>query len=260
MPDSRVDTVLLELQTLVADLDRRGEGKLPPETNLSRVLGVSRATLRDALGRLEADGVIERRPGRGTTIVGRREPVRYPANIIGSFADFLREAGVTHRLVEFSVVGVDIDESLGELGGDGAPRWAFRSTRCYEVDGVRAALLCHLLPEEIQGQPLQVERLVGDIVPFLETVHGVEISRVTSAVTAEEASAEVADMLGLKPGAALLVMYTHMVDETGTPVALGALAFNPKIVSLGVEALEHVNAGGQSQLHLGWLRAGISSK
>ena len=44
--------------------------KLPPEADLAARLGVSRMTLRQALGRLEGRGVITRRPGRrGGTFV-----------------------------------------------------------------------------------------------------------------------------------------------------------------------------------------------
>lgn len=39
---------------------------LPPEARLSEILGVSRNTLRQALGQLEADGMLERVQGRGT--------------------------------------------------------------------------------------------------------------------------------------------------------------------------------------------------
>ncbi|WP_088318307.1 GntR family transcriptional regulator [Kineosporia sp. R_H_3] len=58
---------------LVAAIGRRELGagdRLPPEAELAARIGVSRMTLRQALGRLEARGVITRRPGRqGGTFV-----------------------------------------------------------------------------------------------------------------------------------------------------------------------------------------------
>jgi GntR family transcriptional regulator len=52
------------------------DGRLPPETELSRKYGVSRATVRDVLARLEATGAVVRRQGIGTFINGplRAEP------------------------------------------------------------------------------------------------------------------------------------------------------------------------------------------
>jgi DNA-binding FadR family transcriptional regulator len=50
---------------------RIAEGtRLPPERELAAALGVSRTSLRDALQQLELKGLIDRRPGRGTVIVG----------------------------------------------------------------------------------------------------------------------------------------------------------------------------------------------
>ena len=47
--------------------------RLPPEVELARAFDVSRSTLRQALGRLQADGLIVSRRGSGS-YVGRRPP------------------------------------------------------------------------------------------------------------------------------------------------------------------------------------------
>jgi GntR family transcriptional regulator len=44
------------------------DGRIPSETDLANELGVSRTTIRDALGRLELEGVIYRKQGAGTFI------------------------------------------------------------------------------------------------------------------------------------------------------------------------------------------------
>ena len=55
------------LYNLVAVEGRFAPGeKLPSEPALAQSLGVSRATLREALGALTAQGVLEVRRGRGT--------------------------------------------------------------------------------------------------------------------------------------------------------------------------------------------------
>ncbi len=50
----------------LAGSGRLGSGRLPPERQLAESLGVSRRTLRQALGLLEAEGRISRQHGRGT--------------------------------------------------------------------------------------------------------------------------------------------------------------------------------------------------
>jgi GntR family transcriptional regulator len=82
---------------LVAAIGRRelsAGDKLPPEAELAARIGVSRMTLRQALGRLEARGVITRRPGRrGGTFVA--EP-RIDVDLTGwaGFTAQLRRAHV----------------------------------------------------------------------------------------------------------------------------------------------------------------------
>lgn len=259
---SRADHAFEQLESLIIELSSQDVDRLPPETELSQKFGVSRATVREALGRLEAAGRVQRKRGRGTTVMPRtRQAIRYPANIIGSFADFLEASGVDHRLREFSVTHLELEDDIVRMfDKENLSNSGFRSVRCYDLGGVPAALLYHLLPATIQGKPLSVEKLRGDIVPFLESVHEVQIDSVTSAITAEEASGEVARQLGLKQGSAVLVMYTRVIDSEGATLALGALAFNPAVVTLGVEALEHVTAGGQLQFPTGWLQRNVAAR
>jgi DNA-binding GntR family transcriptional regulator len=64
-----VEQVILEI---LADIDRgefgRSNGMLPSEAELAQLFSVSRATVRDALSRLETTGVVIRRQGIGTFV------------------------------------------------------------------------------------------------------------------------------------------------------------------------------------------------
>src|SRR6195952_1057501 len=53
-------------------------GRLPTEAQLSSEHGLARETIRRALGRLEQLGMIERRPGAGTTVVATAPVGSYP--------------------------------------------------------------------------------------------------------------------------------------------------------------------------------------
>jgi DNA-binding FadR family transcriptional regulator len=62
---------LAQLRAYIAATEQAGGGRLPPERQLSRRFGVSRAELRKALAVLEADGLLWRHVGKGTFLGSR---------------------------------------------------------------------------------------------------------------------------------------------------------------------------------------------
>lgn len=73
--DSPLAVLTLDrLRELVAQPQWRNGGKLPPETELCREVGVSRPVLRQALVALRNEGVIESRRGSGNFVRRRQEP------------------------------------------------------------------------------------------------------------------------------------------------------------------------------------------
>lgn len=69
--ERRSDTALRLLRERLRRPDARAGTRLPPERVLAVEMKMSRRTVRDALASLEAEGVIWRKPGRGTVIARR---------------------------------------------------------------------------------------------------------------------------------------------------------------------------------------------
>jgi len=85
---------------------KRGE-KLPTETELSRMFAVNRMTVRKAMEALVVDGMIDRRPGRGTFLVSEKPAdLVYTLKNITSFVDDMQSAGVhpSYQAVEVKVI------------------------------------------------------------------------------------------------------------------------------------------------------------
>ena len=73
---SLVQQTVRRLYELIAVEKRRSAGeKLPSELELSRQLGVSRATLREAIRTLSTQGIVEVRRGSGTYVSERIEAI-----------------------------------------------------------------------------------------------------------------------------------------------------------------------------------------
>lgn len=73
-PISRVDAVVNGLAHFIAEAELQPGHRLPPERILSKRLGVSRASLREALRHLAALKVVESRTGSGTYLLSRFTP------------------------------------------------------------------------------------------------------------------------------------------------------------------------------------------
>jgi DNA-binding GntR family transcriptional regulator len=83
--------------------------KLPTEAELCYRFGVSRSTIRQALGEIENSGVVERRQGSGTTLIARRRLLRYVLSAT-SENDLLRYAADTSLTFSGSAEVPDVSD------------------------------------------------------------------------------------------------------------------------------------------------------
>lgn len=236
---SRLDQTVIRLRALIRE-EQIGEGKLPPETTLSRQLGVGRSTLREALAMIEAEGLIVRRRRVGTTVNWEPAPLQYPAGVILALSDFLRESGIDYRVRELSVHREPADEMVARKLGCQSGTEIYNVTRVYDISEAPAAYVQHYLPTVIDGQSIRIESLQDAVVTFLEQVEQITLQDVSSTITAEGASAELAEKLAVEIGTPLLTMYTTLHGQGSQTVALGRLAFRPDVVSLSATARGHL--------------------
>lgn len=113
---------------------------LPGEPGLSRLLGVSRPALREALARLEHDGLILRRRGAGTIVNPAAFEVEVRFDQQAEFAEVLTEAGYEPLLevLSRSIVAISGDDATALHIGKGEP--ALRTVKRWRADG-RAAMV-----------------------------------------------------------------------------------------------------------------------
>jgi GntR family transcriptional regulator, transcriptional repressor for pyruvate dehydrogenase complex len=75
---SVADDLVARLRRMIFDGELAPGARLPPERELQSVLGVSRVSVREALYQLELQGLVDRRPGRGTVVVAPDRSDRAP--------------------------------------------------------------------------------------------------------------------------------------------------------------------------------------
>ncbi len=94
--------------------DEFADGRIPPETTLATDLGVSRTTIRDALSRLEHEGVIYRKQGAGTFVNRPGLQIKSRLDEIWSYEGVLRAHGYmpSTRILDVSTVSADEETAV----------------------------------------------------------------------------------------------------------------------------------------------------
>lgn len=195
MAASVQNTVEDALRALVTDGMRPGE-KLPPERELAERLSVSRMTLRAAVERLQFEGVLLRRPGRGGgTFVAQESPVVELASVRGILAQLSAET-VTSRVLAAEVVDgecapQEVTAALGVRAGG-----VVRLNRVRNVAGEPAMLEDSWFPADLVPGLLE-EDLTGSMYRLLRDRYGSEPVGKREVLQPGSAGAEEAAHLGI---------------------------------------------------------------
>ena len=95
-----------QISAWIADNGLAAGDRLPPERELAQRLGVSRATLSQALVALEVVGVVEVRHGDGTVVTERQQQTTRIVEAIRSHADRLPEVIETRDALETKIASL----------------------------------------------------------------------------------------------------------------------------------------------------------
>lgn len=186
---------------------------VPPERELSAMLGVSRVTVRRAIEELVQEGLLQSKQGSGTSVSGR---VEQALSALGSFSeDMLRRGYVPgSRWISRELAHPSPDEILALGLAPTEP--VIRLARVRTADGApiaveRAALRAALLGGELD---------FGDSLYEALRRHGVFPQRAFQRLRAEVVSGPDARLLGLQDAGPVLATERRSFTNEGRPVEL----------------------------------------
>jgi GntR family transcriptional regulator len=200
--------------------------RLPSEPELAKQMGVSRATLRDAMRTFETQGLIRRRQGSGTFVVGKVPAIDSGLEVLESLETMANRLSLEISVSNLSVEQMAADENIAEnlnLAA-GAPVLSVR--RVIRTDGRPVAYLADTLPADVlplADLPIEFHGSVLDL--LLERGDSLKTSRAN--VSAIGATAEVAKVLEIQRGDVLLHFYSQLFDKSGKVVDYSLSYFIP---------------------------------
>jgi len=212
---------------LAALIERTPAGqRLPSEPELAKQMGVSRATLRDAMRTFETQGLIRRRQGSGTFVVGKVQALDSGLEVLESLETLAKRLGLEISVSNLSIDQVTADADNAANLGIAAGSSVMRVSRVIRADKRPVAYLVDTLPEDVlhlADLPIQFHGSVLDL--LLERGDSLKTSRAN--ISAIGATADVAKALEIQRGDVLLHFYSQLFDERGKVVDYSLSYFIP---------------------------------
>ena len=213
MESSKARQIYLILRDRIAGGHYADREALPVEQDLAAEHGVARATVRRALGALEAEGLITRRQGAGTFVNGHACHRPLEADLIDALAH-LTEMGRTTSVQLLAFGYEEAPAPIADALGLEAGALVQRSIRVRSMDGAAFSYLTTYVPEAIGRTYAEADLASKPLLSLLER-SGHQLDRATQSVGAQLATPDVAAALGVETGSALIALTRTVFDRDG---------------------------------------------
>ena len=203
------------------------ETRLPSEPTLAKQMGVSRATLREAMRSFEGQGMIRRRQGVGTFVVAKVPVMDTGLEALESIETIAQRSGLTVRMGELQVQQVAADEGLAavlnlKVGAD-----LTRVARIIFTDHRPIAYLVDTLPMDILAVDELQSGFTGSVLDLLLRRGDPKLIQSRTEIKAIGATSEVARALQIQREDVLLQFAAQLYSEDSRVVDYSISYFLP---------------------------------
>jgi len=192
--------------------------RLPRETELAKIYGISRMTVRHALEGLAKAKLIKRSHGVGTTVISPPAPVVFNLGLMVSFSDQLRRQGYSLKTVTDMQAEVRPPEHISKALGMRAGEMAVAIRRVRVVENHPLALTTSWLRATRFPGLADRELTQGSLWATLEDIYGVQVKNSENAVEVIQATALEAHLLHIGTDEELLSFTGIVYDIEDQPI------------------------------------------
>ncbi len=216
------------LQADLADLIAKAPPgfRLPSEPELAKQMGVSRATLREAMRTFETQGLIRRRQGAGTFVVGKFHVIDSGLEVLESLQTLAARINLDVSAGEISISEFLADDSLAVALSVPAGRKLLRVARVMRAESRPVAYLEDTLPEDVLHAEELTEKFSGSVLDYL-LQRGDPLTTSRADIGAINAPADVAKMLEVQRDDVLLQFVSKLYTSSGKVVDYSISYFLP---------------------------------
>lgn len=214
-----------ELAKLIAKA-QPGE-KLPSEPELAKIMGVSRATLREGMRSFEGRGLIRRRQGVGTFVVPQAKVIESGLEVLESIERRASRIGLSVSMGELVVKDIlATPEAAEKLQVEEGTNLTIISRVIY-ADKRPVAYLTDTLPPKVLSDEDLKTGFTGSVLDYMLKHGRMRLGKSFTDIQAVAASSEIARKLEIQRGDVLLMFAARLYSESGEIVDFSYSYFLP---------------------------------
>ena len=215
----------LQLSRMIAETPPGN--RLPAEPELAKQLGVSRATLREAMRSFEGQGLIRRRQGIGTFVVGHSQIIESGLEVLESIETLAKriQLEVSMGALQVSQVLATATMAAALHVEEGAQ--LVQIARVIQAERRPVAYLVDTLPEDILAPADLQQGFTGSVLDVLLQRGSLPLATSRAEVQAVAASPEIARLLEIQRGDVLLMFAAQLFTSPGRVVDYSLSYFLP---------------------------------
>jgi GntR family transcriptional regulator len=214
-----------DLATMIGSLP--AESRLPSEPELARRMGVSRATLREAMRSFEGQGLIRRRQGVGTFVVAKVPVLDSGLEILESIETLAQRTNLTVNMGELQVKQVNADEDQAGALNVMVGTFLTRVARVIYTENRPIAYLVDTLPSDILTITEVESGFTGSVLDLVLRRGDPQLVQSRTDIRAVGATSEVARALQVQRDDVLLHFVAYLYANDGRVVDYSFSYFLP---------------------------------
>ncbi len=214
-----------DLANLISSLP--AESRLPSEPELAKRMGVSRATLREAMRSFEGQGLIRRRQGVGTFVVAQVPVIDTGLEVLESIESIAQRKNMPVNMGELQVKEVPADAEQAEALNIPLGTMVTDVGRVIYIDSRPIAFLEDILPSDILNVSDVETGFTGSVLDLLLRRGDPKLSQSRTDIRAIGATPKVARALQIQRDSVILLFVAKLYSEDGRVVDYSFSDFLP---------------------------------
>lgn len=190
-------------------------------------MGVSRATLREAMRTFEGQGLIRRRQGVGTFVVSHNHVIESGLEVLQSIESLAAKIGLEVTLGTLQVMRLSANQDQAAILSVPEATPLLEVSRVIQAEGRPVAYLIDLLPEEFLTLDDLQDGFTGSVIDFLLKRGSPPLVNSLTEIHAVAASPEIARALEIQRGDVLLMFTACLFSGEGRVVDYSYSYFLP---------------------------------